>query len=307
MANILVTGGAGFIGSHLVTHMVERGHTVRVFDNFATGKRENLAHLTDRFEMFEGDMRDPAQCVEVCRDVEFVFHEAAIPSVPKSVDDPQTSHDANINGTFNMLRAAVDRKVRRLIYAGSSSAYGEADEPVKHEGIVPAPLSPYAVNKLVGEHYLRAFYECYGLQTISLRYFNVFGPRQDPQSQYAAAIPAFVSAILRDESPTIYGDGEQTRDFIYVADVARANLAAMESETSGVFNVGMGGKLTINELARVILEAAGSTSRVAHGPPAQGDIFASQADITRITQGLGWAPESDFREALEWTVAWFRK
>ncbi len=203
MANVLVTGGAGFIGSHLTTWLVEGGHHVRVLDDFSTGHRQNLSHLTDRFELLEGDIRDPTRCLEACQDVECVFHQAAIPSVPKSVDDPQASHEVNINGTFNILLAAVEHKVRRVVYAASSSAYGDTPESPKHERIKPEPLSPYAVQKCVGEQYCRAFFECYGLETISLRYFNVFGARQDPASQYAAAIPAFVTAILRGEPPTV--------------------------------------------------------------------------------------------------------
>ena len=216
MANYLVTGGAGFIGSHLVARLVEMGHFVRVLDNFSTGKRSNLAELADRIDLVEGDLRIPADCRKACDDIEIVFHQAAIPSVPKSVEFPQDSHDANINGTFNLLTAAKDQRCRRVIYAASSSAYGDTHVSPKHEDLRPDPLSPYAAQKLAGEVYCKAFTECYGLQTLSLRYFNVFGPRQDPASQYAAAIPAFVAAILADTPPTVFGDGEQTRDFTYI-------------------------------------------------------------------------------------------
>lgn len=308
MANILVTGGAGFIGSHLVTHMVECGHTVRVLDNFATGKRENLAHLTGRFELFEGDMRDPAQCVEACHDVEFVFHEAAIASVPRSVDDPQTSHDANINGTFNLLRAAVDCKVRRFIYAGSSSAYGDTDVSPKHEGIKPEPLSPYAVQKHASEQYCRAFFECYGLETISLRYFNVFGDRQDPKSQYAAAIPAFVTAILRGESPLIYGDGEQTRDFTHIDNVVLGNMLAMKvARTSGeMVNLACGGQISVNQVIAAINSALGTNVKSRYVDRRPGDVVHSCADITLARKLLGFEPTVSFETGLQRAIEYYK-
>jgi len=211
--DFLVTGGAGFIGSHLVERLVREKAAVRVLDNFATGKRANIAPFADRIELLEGDIADPGICARACRNVDVILHEAALPSVPKSVSDPVTTHHTNINGTFNMLVAARDAGVRRFIYAASSSAYGETESLPKHEAIQTQPLSPYAVQKLTGEYYCSVFARCYGLQTLSIRYFNVFGPRQDPTSQYAAAIPAFVTAILRGEPPTVYGDGEQTRGF----------------------------------------------------------------------------------------------
>lgn len=309
MANILVTGGAGFIGSHLASHMVESGHAVRIFDNFATGKRENLAHLAGRFELREGDMRDPDECVEACRGIDYVFHEAAIPSVPKSVDDPQTSHDANINGTFNMLRAAVDRKVRRFIYAASSSAYGDTDVSPKHEGITPGPLSPYAVQKHAGEHYGRAFFQCYGLETISLRYFNVFGDRQDPKSQYAAAIPAFVVAILRGESPTVYGDGEQTRDFTHIDNVVHGNVLAMKVARTGgeIVNVACGGQISVNQVLAAINRLLGTDVKPRYVARRTGDVMHSCADITLARKVLGFEPRVSFEEGLKRTIEYYRK
>ncbi len=309
MANVLVTGGAGFIGSHLTTALVERGHVVRVLDDFSTGSHGNLAHLDDRFDLIEGDMRDPAQCLEACRDVEWVFHQAAIPSVPKSVDDPQASHDVNVNGTFNILRAAVERKVRRVIYAASSSAYGDTAESVKHERIMPEPLSPYAVQKLMGEAYARAFSECFGLETISLRYFNVFGSRQNPRSQYAAAIPAFVTAILRGEPPTIYGDGEQTRDFSYIDNVVRANMLAMEvKRTRGeVVNVACGCAISVNAVIAAINRLLGTDVAPHHVPSRPGDVRHSCADVALAKELLGYEPLVTFEEGLRRAIDYYSR
>ena len=308
MSNYLVTGGAGFIGSHLVHRFIEAGHAVRVLDNFLTGKRENFAAVSDKVDLIEGDLRRPEDCKKACDGIDVVFHQGARPSVPMSVEDPAQSHDVNVNGTFNILMAARDAKVRRVVYAASSSAYGEAVEPSKHEGIVPSPLSPYAVNKLVGEHYLRAFYECYGLQTISLRYFNVFGPRQDPQSQYAAAIPAFVSAILHDEPPTIYGDGEQTRDFTYIDNVVHGNrLAAEASETHGeVVNCACGNAVTVNQVISLINELLGKNIAANHVPDRAGDIKHSLADISLAKKVIGYEPIVSFDEGLRLAIDWYK-
>jgi nucleoside-diphosphate-sugar epimerase len=308
MANVLVTGGAGFIGSHLVTALVEDGHQVRVIDNFSSGHRENLAHVGDRIDLIEGDIRDPGQCGQACHDIEYVFHEAAVPSVPKSVDQPQASHDANVTGTFNVLRAALGAGVRRVIYAASSAAYGDTQESPKHEGIVPEPLSPYAVQKLAGEHYGRAFYTCWGLQTISLRYFNVFGSRQDPESDYAAAIPAFVTAILRGEPPTIFGDGEQTRDFTYVDNVVHGNLLAMRAEkTCGeTANVACGGQVSVNEVIATINRLLGTNVQPRHEPPRPGDVRHSCADSTRAEKLLGYKPIVSFEEGLRRAIDYYR-
>ena len=308
MANALVTGGAGFIGSHLATRLADLGHAVRVLDNFSAGRRENLAHLSGRIELIEGDLRDPEECVRACEGIDFVFHEAAIGSVPKSVEDPQPSHDSNIDGTFNLLRASVQRRIRRFIYAGSSSAYGDTVESPKHEGINPLPLSPYAVQKLTGELYGRAFHECFGLETISLRYFNVFGARQDPHSQYAAVIPAFVTAILRGEPPTVYGDGEQTRDFTYVDNVVDGNLLAMEVEkTHGeAVNVACGGAITVNQIVAVINELLATRIAPRHVDPRPGDVRHSCADIRLARELLGYEPSVTFEEGLRRAIDFYR-
>ncbi|MEK6677314.1 MAG: SDR family oxidoreductase [Planctomycetota bacterium] len=308
MSRVLVTGGAGFIGSHLATRLVELGHIVRVVDDFSTGKRNNLAHLQGRFELVEDDLRNPAVCAKVCKEVEFVFHQAAIPSVPKSVDNPLDSHEANINATFHLLRGAVEQKVRRFIYAASSSAYGDAAESAKHEGIIPAPLSPYAVQKLTGEHYARAFFECYGLQTISLRYFNVFGPWQDPNSTYAAAIPAFVTAILQGDPPLVYGDGTQTRDFTYIDNVVDGNVLAMQAQkTIGEsVNVACGGAISVNEVIAEINRALNTNVATRFLPPRAGDVKHSRADIRLAQSLLHYSPKIDFATGLQRTIDYYR-
>ncbi len=308
MANVMVTGGAGFIGSHLATKFVELGHRVRVFDNFSTGHRENLSHLGDSVEIMEADLRNPAECAAACADMEFVFHEAAIPSVPKSVEDPQASHDANVTGTFNMLRAAQQSGVRRFIYAASSSAYGDTEESPKHEDITPAPLSPYAVQKLAGEHYARAFFECYGLETVSLRYFNVFGARQDPNSQYAAVIPAFITAILRGTPLTVYGDGEQTRDFSFIENVVHGNVLAMQAErTAGEsVNVACGDRISVNTVVREINRLLGTSVEPCYVDPRPGDVKHSCADIRRAGELLGYKPLVSFDDGLRQVVDHYR-
>lgn len=308
MANVLVTGGAGFIGSHLSDALVDRGHRVRVMDNFSSGKRENLSAVADRIELFEGDLRDPDHCRRACDDIEFIFHEAAVPSVPKSVEDPQTSHDANVNGTFNLFSAAVACKVKRVIYAASSSAYGDTEVSPKHEGLRPDPLSPYAAQKLLGELYARAFHECYGLQTISLRYFNVFGPRQDQASQYAAAIPAFVTAIMQGTPPTVYGDGEQTRDFTHIDSVVHGNMLAMEvAKTAGeVVNVACGERISVNEIIAAINRVLGTNVKTNHVAPRAGDVRHSCADIRLAKELLGFAPVVGFDEGLRGAIDYYR-
>ncbi len=309
MSQVLITGGAGFIGSHLTTRFVELGHQVRVLDNFSSGHRENLAHLEGRVDLMEGDIRNLDQCREACRGIEFVFHEAAIPSVPKSVEDPQSSHDANVNGTFNMLRAAVDAKVRRFTYAASSSVYGDTPESPKHERIVPEPLSPYAAQKYAGEQYCRVFFECYGLETISLRYFNVFGSRQDPASQYAAAIPAFVTALLRGEPPTIYGDGEQTRDFTYIDNVVYANVLAMEAKkTCGeAVNTACGDQISVNQVIAAINKILGTDVQPNYTATRAGDVRHSCADASLIKRLLGFEIQVTFEEGLRRAIDYYRK
>lgn len=307
MARCLVTGGAGFIGSHLVDALLQRGHDVRVVDDFSSGRRENLEHALHRIELIEADLRDPDVCRHACRDIDIVFHQAAVPSVPRSVADPLTTHDANVNATFHLLLAARDARVRRFIYAASSSAYGETDAGPKSEALTPRPLSPYAVSKLAGEHYARVFHLCYGLETLSLRYFNVFGPRQDPQSEYAAAIPRFITAILRGEPPTIFGDGQQTRDFTYIDNAVHANLlAATTPHADGtVLNVGCGRSISVNEIVATISRILGSSVTPRHTDPRPGDIRHSQADISLARRHLGYEPLVDFEEGLRRTIDWF--
>ena len=308
MANVLVTGGAGFIGSHLATAFIEAGHRVRVFDDLSSGTPKNLAHLNGRFDLFRGDLRKAADSIEACSGMDFVVHQAAVPSVPKSVQDPDTSHDVNINGTFHLLRACVAQKVHRFIYAASSSVYGDVDVSPKHEGICPEPLSPYAVQKYAGECYARAFYECYGLETISLRYFNVFGSRQDPSSDYAAAIPAFVTAILRGESPTVYGDGQQTRDFTHIDNVVVGNLLALKAaKTEGqAVNVACGSAISVNEVIATINRVLGTNVSARHVERRAGDVLHSCADITLAKKLLDFTPTVDFEEGLRRTIDYYK-
>lgn len=308
MANVLVTGGAGFIGSHLATRLVELGHRVRILDDFSTGRRANIAHLDGRYELVEADLSGDGTCDEACHGIDYIFHQAAVPSVPKSVDDPQASHDTNINGTFNLLRAAVTHKVRRVVYAASSSTYGDSPESSKHEDIRPQPLSPYAVQKCTGEMYARAFFECYGLESISLRYFNVFGERQDPKSQYAAVIPAFVTAILAGEPPVIYGDGEQTRDFTYIANVVHGNILAMEAEkTCGQsVNIACGQAITVNEAVAAINRILGTSVQPRYEAPRAGDVRHSCADVRLARDLLGFEPRVSFDEGLSRAIEYYR-
>ena len=308
MAQYLVTGGAGFIGSHIVERLVHDGQAVRVIDNFITGKRANLAPFGARVEVFEGDLRSPEDCRRACAGVEVVFHHAALPSVPKSVADPVSSHAANIDGTFNLLMAARDAKCRRVVYAASSSAYGDVPDLPKRETARPQPLSPYAVHKLVGEYYCSVFTSCFGLETIALRYFNVFGPRQDPKSEYAAAIPAFVTAVLRNEPPTVYGDGEQTRDFTYVDNVVHANLlAAKVPHTAGqVVNVACGERVSVNQIIREINSLLGRNLVPKYVPERPGDVKHSLADITLAYQLLGFEPQVNFADGLRKAIDWYK-
>ncbi|RIK63469.1 MAG: LPS biosynthesis protein WbpP [Planctomycetota bacterium] len=309
MTDFLVTGGAGFIGSHIVQRLVEQGRRVRVLDNFATGRRENLTEVAGRIELIEGDMADPQIAQRACQGVDVVLHQAAIPSVPKSVADPATSHRANVEGTFQLLVAAREAGVRRFVYAGSSSAYGESKTLPKVETMATDPLSPYAVQKLTGEYYCRAFARCYGMQTLTMRYFNVFGPRQDPKSQYAAAIPAFVTSILRSQPPTVYGDGEQTRDFTYIENVVEANLlAATAPRTAGeVINVACGGHVTVNEIIRDINKLLGKDIQPSYVPARNGDIRHSWADISLAEKVIGYRPKVTFAEGLQRAINWYAR
>lgn len=303
----MITGGAGFIGSHLAARFAELGHSVRVFDNFATGKRDNLANTTGTIEILEGDLRQREDCDRACSDIEVVFHIAALPSVPVSIEKPQETHDVNVNGTFNILTAARKNGCRRVIYAGSSSCYGDSEISPKHEGLTPAPLSPYAVQKLTGEYYMRVFYSCWGLETLTTRYFNVFGPRQDPKSQYAAVIPAFVTAMLDDKKPTIYGDGMQTRDFTYIENIVHAYMLALDvPKLEGqVINVACGDQISLLDIIDRINDALGKDIRPNFDAPRAGDVRHSCADISAARRLLNFEPIVTFEDGLKRTIDYF--
>jgi UDP-N-acetylglucosamine/UDP-N-acetylgalactosamine 4-epimerase len=305
----LVTGGAGFIGSHLVERLLERGDEVVVLDDFSTGRRENLAPFEGLITRVEGSITDYATCRRASRGADRVLHQAALGSVPRSIDNPQHTHDVNATGTLNVLRAAVAEGVKRVVFAASSSAYGDTEELPKHEAMPTRPRSPYAVTKVAGEHYCRAFHASYGLETVALRYFNVFGPRQDPASQYAAVVPLFVTAAIAGRPPTIYGDGDQSRDFTYIDNVVDANFRACEAGDAAlgeVFNVGAGDRTTVNELWHVIRSLVGSDVEPVHAPPRPGDVRDSLASMDRARATLGYQPSVDVREGLERTVEWYR-
>jgi len=309
MSNYLVTGGAGFIGSHLVEALLAAGHQVRVLDDFSTGKRQNLAGTAARLEVIEGDIRDPAAVAKAVQGVEYVLHQAALPSVPRSVKDPATSHAVNATGTLNLLLAAREAGVRRVVYAASSSAYGDSPALPKREDMATQPKSPYAVSKLMGEHYCSAFGECYGLETVCLRYFNVFGPRQDLTSQYAAVIPLFITALLEGDEVPVHGDGGQTRDFTYVANVVEANLLAATAPgaAGALCNIACGERTSLMELIALLAELTGCTPRIRHDPPRAGDVRDSLADITAARTRLGYTARVSLREGLKETVAWFKE
>ncbi|MEW6106155.1 MAG: SDR family oxidoreductase [Bacillota bacterium] len=307
MTRCVVTGGAGFIGSNLVRRLVGCAQEVAVLDNLSTGRIENLAGLESRIEFVQGDVRDAALVSRLLKGAEVVFHQAALPSVPRSIRDPIASNASNVDGTLNVLVAAREAKVRRVILAGSSSVYGNTTVLPKVEDMPTNPLSPYAVTKLVGELYARVFTHVYGLETVSLRYFNVFGPRQDPDSQYAAVIPRFIMKMARGEQPEIYGDGEQSRDFTYVDNVVEANLlAATANGVSGeVFNVGCGERHTLNELVEKLNHLLGTTIEPKYGPPRPGDVRHSMASIEKAASLLGYKPLVSFDDGLRQTVEWF--
>jgi nucleoside-diphosphate-sugar epimerase len=307
MAMYLVTGGAGFIGSHLVEELARRGEHVRVADNLSTGKRANVAHVRG-VDFLEGDLADldfARRSVEGC---DYVLHQAAIPSVPRSVSDPLTSHRANVDGTLNVLLASRDAGVKRVVYAGSSSAYGDTATLPKHERMPTAPLSPYALQKLVGEEYCQLFTALYGLETTAIRYFNVFGPRQDPSSPYSGVISLFTRALVERRRPTIFGDGEQTRDFTYVANVVDGVLRACHSQAASgqVINVATGGRVSLNTLFSTLRELLDAPVEPDYGPPRAGDVRHSQADITLARRLLGYEPHVPFDEGLRRTVAWYQ-
>ncbi|MGA2085501.1 MAG: SDR family oxidoreductase [Terracidiphilus sp.] len=309
LANYLVTGVAGFIGRSIAAALLERGETVRGIDNFLTGKRANLAGL-EAMEFIEGDLSDPAACARACTGVEIVFHEAALASVPRSVADPVSTNVHCVDATLNLLVAARAAGVRRVVYAGSSSVYGDAPTLPKHEGMLPNPISPYAVAKLAGEQYMRAFARVYGLETVVLRYFNVFGPYQDPTSHYSGVLAIFCRKMLAGEQPTIYGDGEQSRDFTYIDNVVHANLlaaAAPAEKVSGqMMNTATGARITLNETFEILRELTGFSGKPAYAEGRAGDIRRSLADIRLAGELLGYAPIVAFREGLRRTVEWYR-
>jgi len=307
MAHYLVTGGAGFIGSHLAEELVRRGERVRVVDSLITGKRANLAHLPD-VEFLEGDLADLDVARRAVRGVEYVLHQAAIPSVPRSVDDPVTSNRANIDASLNVLVAARDAGVRRVVYAGSSSAYGDTPTLPKDETMPTAPLSPYALQKLVAEQYCQMFTRLYGLETVTTRYFNVFGPRQDPSSPYSGVISLFISALCEGRPPSIYGDGEQTRDFTYVANVVDGVLRACTAPAASgeVINVATGGRISLNHLFRTVRDYLSAKVQPIYGPVRAGDVRDSQASIDKARRLLGYQPIVSFEKGLEQTVNWYR-
>lgn len=311
MAKYLVTGAAGFIGSSLVRALLARGDDVRGIDNLSTGRRSNLAEVLDRIDFHEADLLDLDAAHKACAGVDYVLHQAAIPSVPKSVVDPLTSNRANVDGTVNLLVAARDAKVKRVVYAASSSAYGDTPTLPKYEAMNPNPISPYAVAKLASEYYMISFYRCYGLETVSLRYFNIFGPRQDPSSQYSGVLAKFSLMMLRGEQPTIYGDGEQSRDFNYIDNAVGANLLACTapaSECAGrVFNIATGRRITLNEAFETLKKLTGYKGSVNYGPERGGDIKHSLADISEAQKRLGYKPLVDFEEGLRRTVEWYQR
>jgi UDP-glucose 4-epimerase len=305
----IVTGGAGFIGSHIVEELALQDHEVVIVDNLFSGKMENIRPFLKKKNVtfVKGSITDLPVLKKLSEGADGIFHEGAIASVPRSIADPLASNEANVTGTLNVLIAARDCGVRKVLFASSSSVYGNTPTLPKHEDMAPNPLSPYAVSKLTGEHYLKVFSEVYGLKTLSLRYFNVFGPRQDPKSEYAAVIPRFITTILRRESPTIYGDGGQTRDFTYVKDVVQANIRAMESDAEGVFNVAYCKRIDLNELAGMIMEITGITVPLVYEPPRTGDVRDSLADIRRAQDAFSYAPEYTVKTGLTETIAWYRK
>jgi nucleoside-diphosphate-sugar epimerase len=309
LTKYLVTGAAGFIGRSIVAALLKRGETVRGIDSFITGKRDNLAGL-EAMEFVEGDLTDPEQCARACQGVDVVFHEAALASVPRSVADPASTNLHCVTATLNLLIAARAAGVRRVVYAGSSSAYGDTPTLPKYEEMLPNPISPYAVAKLAGEHYMRAFAKVYGVETVVLRYFNVFGPFQDPTSHYSGVLAVFCRRMLSGQQPTIYGDGEQSRDFTYIDNVVHANLLAAgapaEKVAGQMMNVATGSRCTLNDTFRILRELTGYDGEPAYAPPRSGDIRDSLADIRRAGELLGYSPIVDLREGLRRTVEWYR-
>jgi len=310
MAKYLVTGGAGFIGSNIVKKLLEKGESVRVVDNFSTGRKENIEEFfgNPNFEFIEGDITDLDVCKKSVKDIDFVLHEAAVPSVPRSIEDPIRSNNANVTGTLNMLVAARDEKVKKLVYAASSSVYGDNPELPKREDFPARPISPYALTKYAGERYCQIFWNIYGLPTICLRYFNVFGPKQNPKSQYAAVIPNFISAFLKDEKPTIYGTGEQSRDFTFVENVVEANILAANCAGGNgeVMNIACNGETSLNQLVDYLKEITGKDIQADYQKERQGDVLHSKADISKAEKIIGYVPKVQFKDGLIKTFDWYK-
>jgi nucleoside-diphosphate-sugar epimerase len=308
MATYLITGGAGFIGSNLVEELLNRNQTVRVLDNFATGREINLQSFAGKIELIRGDIRDAAVVDKAVQGVDYVLHQAALASVPRSIANPTASNEVNVQGTLNLLQAAHRHGIKRFVAASSSSVYGDSVQLPKVETMPTNPKSPYAVTKLTLELYMRVFSEIHGMTTVALRYFNVFGPRQDPNSQYSAVIPLFVKGLIQGQPPTINGDGEQSRDFTYITNVIQANLKACEADVTGfnVFNVACGGRFTLNQLYNTLAAAIGSKLPANYGPDRQGDVKHSMADISAISRVLGYNPDVSFEEGIAKTVAWYK-
>lgn len=306
MSQIVITGGAGFIGSNIALELCQK-HDVVVIDNFSTGRRENLIDILDKIRLVEGDINDAHLLKQEFGSADYVLHQAALPSVQRSVEDPMATNLTNVDGTLSVLLAARDCGVKKVVYASSSSVYGDTPVLPKREDMAPNPRSPYAISKLAGEYYCRVFSEIYGLKTVALRYFNVFGPRQDPNSQYAAVIPLFITRILRRKPPVIFGDGLQTRDFTYVRDVVQANILAMKSQAVGVFNIASGRQISLNDLADKIMEITGIKIEKVYDKPRKGDIRDSLADISSAKKILGYEPRFDLEKGLKETIAWFQE
>ena len=306
----LITGIAGFIGSHLADALVKRGHHVRGLDNLSTGRLPNLAEISGQIELHTADLRDPDALAKACEGTDFVLHQGALPSVPRSIKDPRPSHQSNLDGTFNLLEAARAAGVKRIVYAASSSAYGNQPGFPRRETMTPRPIAPYPVQKLAGELYMQSYWQVYGLETVCLRYFNIFGPRQVPDSPYSGVMAKFILQMMHGEQPIIFGDGEQGRDFTYVANAVEANLLALDAPASQVagrvFNIACGERHTLNETYAVLAELLAFNQPPAYGPTRAGDVKDSLADISAAHEAFGYAPRVGFREGLERTVDWYR-
>lgn len=303
----LVTGGAGFIGSNIAAQLVKSGESVRILDDFSTGRRENLKPMQGKVEIIQGDIRDLPTAERAVSGIDYVFHQAALPSVPRSVKDPLTSNAVNVDGTLNLLEASRKAGVKKFVMASSSSVYGESEELPKHEGMRPSPLSPYAVTKLTNEYYLKIYWELYRFPTVALRYFNIFGPNQDPKSEYAAVVPRFITDLLAGRQPLVFGDGEQSRDFTYIDNCVQANLLAASSDSmvGDYYNVACGDQYTLNQMLDILREIIGTDIQAKYDPPREGDIMHSYASINKIRQ-FGYKPSVDFTEGLKRTVDFFR-